>query len=66
MAFDPPIPTPKPFDMNKSIKGRHYYINEDVELAVKNALKTVVQSDGNLIDFYGEFKRNKNSININN
>lgn len=63
MAFDPPIPTPKPFDMNKPIKGRHFYLYEDVENAVKDALSSTLRSDGNLLDFYGEFKTNQTITN---
>lgn len=61
MAFDPPIPPPKPVDLKKSIKGRFYYINEDVENAVKTSLSTALQSDGHLLDFYREIQ--SNSIN---
>lgn len=58
MAFDPPIPPPKPIDLNKSIKGRFYYLNEDVETAVNQSLATTVQSDGHLLDFYQELRLN--------
>lgn len=63
MAFDPPIPTPKSIDLNKPIKRRHFYVYEDVEDAVKNALKSNIQSDGHLLDFYAEIITNNKSSN---
>lgn len=59
MAFNPPIPTPKSLDLNKPIKGRHFYVYEDVEDAVKNALKSIIENDGHLLDFYGEIRSNR-------
>lgn len=58
MAFDPPIPPPKPVDLDKPIKGRFYYMNEDVETAVNQSLATAVQSDGHLLDFYQDLRLN--------
>lgn len=56
MAFDPPIPPPKPVDLNKSIKGRFYYLNDDVESAVNQSLIAPIASDGHLLDFYQDFR----------
>lgn len=58
MAFDPPIPPPKPVDLNKVIKGRFYYLNEDVEVAVNQSLATPVASSGHILDFYQDFRSN--------
>lgn len=58
MAFNPPIPPPKPMDLNKTIKGRFTYFYEDIESAVNKALATKIQSDGQLLDFHREFRVN--------
>lgn len=58
MAFDPPIPPPKPVDLNKPIKGRFYYLNEDFERVVNESLVAPVQSQGHLLDFYQEIRSN--------
>lgn len=56
MAFDPPIPPPKPVDLNKSIKGRFFYLNEDVESAANASLAAPIQPCGRLLDFYQDFR----------
>lgn len=56
MAFDPPIPPPKPVDLNKSIKGRFYYLSEDVETVVNQSLAAPIQSNGHLLDFYQDLR----------
>lgn len=58
MAFNPPIPPPKPVDLNKPIKGRFFYVNQDVEIAVNNSISAPIQSDGHLLDFYKEIHSN--------
>lgn len=58
MAFDPPIPPPKPIDLNKTIKGRFTYFYEDIESAVNKSLATTIESDGPLLDFYHEMRAN--------
>lgn len=58
MAFDPPIPPPKPIDLNKTIKGRFTYFYDDIERAVNESLATTIQSDGHLMDFYQEIRIN--------
>lgn len=56
MAFDPPIPAPKSVDLSKSIKGRFFYLNEDVERIVNESLAAPIASSGHLLDFYQEFR----------
>lgn len=58
MAFDPPIPPPKPMDLKKTIKGRFTYFYDDIERAVNQSLATSIQSDGHLLDFYHEIRNN--------
>lgn len=58
MAFDPPIPPPKPIDLNKTIKGRFTYFYNDIESAVNKSVATSIQSSGHLLDFYREFSKN--------
>lgn len=60
MAFNPPIPPPKGADLNKTIKGRHYFVNEDVEEAGKIALIKPLAADGSILDFYNELRLNRN------
>lgn len=58
MAFDPPIPPPKPIDLKKSIKGRFAYFYDDIESAVNQSLAITIPSDGHLLDFYHEIRNN--------
>lgn len=58
-ALDPKVPNPKQVDLNKSIKGRFYFINEDVESAVQKSMSAPIQSDGHLLDFYHEIHSNQ-------
>lgn len=59
MAFNPPVPPPKQIDLEKFLKGRHFFLKEDVEETCKDALKQVISSNGKLLDFYSDFL-NKN------
>lgn len=63
MAFDPPIPPPKNVDLNKPIKGRFYYINEDVESIANQSLLAPVESHGQILNFYQEVRSNLNNEN---
>lgn len=63
MAFEPPIPPPKPMDLNKTMKGRFAYFYDDIESAVNKSLATSIQSDGHLLDFYHEVRTNLRSSN---
>lgn len=58
MAFNPPIPPPKPMDLKKTIKGRFTYFYDDIESTVNKSLATTIQSDGHLLDFYRDFRIN--------
>lgn len=58
MAFNPPIPPPKPMDMKKTIKGRFTYFYDDIEATVNKSLATAIQSDGHLLDFYRDLRTN--------
>lgn len=58
MVFDPPIPPPKPFNLNKAIKGRFYYLNEEVESMVNESLSAPLESQGHLLDFYQDIRSN--------
>lgn len=52
MAFNPPIAAPRTIDLNKTLKGRHAYVNDSVSEAVNQALATSITTDGQILDFY--------------
>lgn len=54
MAFNPAIPTPKKVELNKEIKGRHYWIDADVEETCNRALARSLRSGG--IDFAADYR----------
>lgn len=61
MAFNPAIPTPKPMDLNKNMKGRHFFVSEEVEKTCKLALSTPIESSGSILDFFNELRAHKAS-----
>lgn len=54
MAFNPPIPPPRSIDLAKGIKGRHFYVNDELDAYTKSVFKQPITSTNGLLDFHGE------------
>lgn len=63
MAFNPAIVPPKSIDLNKQIKGRHFYMDKELECSVNGVLSSSIQTDGTILDFYQEFRKNSTKLN---
>lgn len=57
MAFNPSIPAPRPIDLLKCIKGRHFYVNDEFDVWVKDILTQPIAASGSVLDFHGEIKK---------
>lgn len=55
MAFNPAIPTPKKVDLNKEIKGRHFWASTTVEERCSQAMTHRLVGNG-FIDFAAEYR----------
>lgn len=56
MAFNPPVPPPKPVNEQKFLKeNRHIFKNKNLERLCKGTFETTVE-DGRLLDFYKAFE----------
>lgn len=59
MAFNPPIPTPRPIEF-KEMKGRHFYIDDAFKTECEGELNCRLNgSDGNILNFFADFKRDQ-------
>lgn len=61
MAFNPPIAPPRNIDLNKTLKGRHIYLNDSVSADVDQALAAPITTDGEILDFYHSVKESNAS-----
>lgn len=55
MAFNPAIPTPKKVDLNKEIKGRHFWADTSVEQRCSQAMSQTLIGNG-FIDFAADYR----------
>lgn len=55
MAFNPAIPTPRPFEF-KEMKGRHFYINDTFKTECENQLNCRLNGDG-ILNFFADFTK---------
>lgn len=56
MAFNPPIPTPRPIEF-KQMKGRHFYNNETFKAECESKLNCHLKGDGNFLNFFADFAK---------
>lgn len=56
MAFNPPIPTPRPIQF-KEMKGRHFYIDDTFKTECESQLNCRLNGDGNILNFFDNFTK---------
>lgn len=58
MAFNPSIPPPRPVDLSKVIKGRHVYINDELEAFTKDVIRQPIEGGNLFLNFHKEIRKN--------